>query len=79
MKNLQKAVMLLLVGGSTFVTAATCDPVTGAFRFFRDDDSGDYYDDYYYDGGYYYDDYYYDDYYYDDYYYDCFDCYKQAK
>lgn len=71
--RLRKAMLLLLVGGSTLVTAATCDPVTGAFRFFRNDDSGDYYDDgYYYEDVYYYDDYYYDDYYYDDCYYDCY-------
>jgi len=76
MKGFRKALFVLLAGGSALVTAATCDPVTGAFRFFRNDDSGDdccgggYYDDYYY-GDYYYDDYYYDDYYYDD----CFDCY----
>ena len=47
-------------------TAVSCDPVTGTANFFRNDDSGDYYDD-----GYYYDDYYYydDGYYYDDCYY----------
>lgn len=67
MKTLRKALFVLLAGGSALVTAATCDPVTGAFDFFRNDDN---YDDYYYDG--YYDDYYYEDVYYDDCYYDCF-------
>jgi hypothetical protein len=50
-------------------TAASCDPVTGAASFFRNDDDGCCYDDpYYYDDFYYYDDYYYDD----CYYYDCY-------
>lgn len=54
---------LVALGVMPLVTAATCDPVTGAWDFFRDDDYGDYY----------YDDYYYDDYYYyDDCYYDCY-------
>lgn len=44
------------VGAIPWITEATCDPVTGAFGFYRDDD----YDDCCYD------DYYYDDYYYDD-------------
>ncbi len=55
------AVLAVLAGGFSLITTATCDPVSGAFDFFRDDD---------------YDDYYYDDYYDDYYYYDCFfDCY----
>jgi hypothetical protein len=55
----------LAMGGISLITTATCDPVTGAFDFYRDDDFDDCcYDDYYYD------DYYY---YYDDCYY--FDCY----
>lgn len=57
-------VLAVLAGAMPLVTTATCDPVTGAFDFFRDDDFGDYYDDYYYD-----------DYYYEDYYYDCYYCY----
>lgn len=36
------------------VTSATCDPVTGALDFYRDDD----YDDYYYEDVYVYEDYY---------------------
>ena len=70
----------LLCGGVTLVTTATCDPQTGRFDFFRDDDAGlvdVFVTDPFYDGGYYgdeiifIDDYYYDDgYYYDD----CYDC-----
>ena len=45
-------------GGIPFVTAASCDSYYGAFDFFRNDDSGDYYDDgYYYDDPYYFDPY----------------------
>jgi len=72
----RKTIKTWLVGlacaGIPLVTAASCETLRGAASFFRDDDSGDYYDDYYYD------DYYYDDYYYDDYYYydDCYDCWK---
>ena len=61
--------------GIPLVTIGSCDPATGWFDFYRDDDL-DYYDGYYYGDAYYYDDYYYDDYYYDDYYYDdCFFCF----
>ena len=53
------------VGGVPLITIGSCDPITGAFEFYRDDD---------YDGGFFFDDgYYYDDYYYDD----CFDCYYE--
>ena len=38
----------IALGGIALVTTATCDPYSGAFDFFRDDD-GFYYDDYYYD------------------------------
>jgi len=51
------------MGAIALVTAVSCDPYYG-LDFFRDDDEGEYYDDYYYG-----------DYYYDDYYYDCYDCY----
>jgi len=51
----------LAVGAIPLVTTATCDPVTGAFDFFRDDDFDDCcYDDYYYEDYYYYDDCYFD-------------------
>ena len=50
----------LACGGIPLVTAASCDPLTGAANFFRDDDNG-----YYYDDGYYYNDGYYDDCYFD--------------
>jgi hypothetical protein len=53
--------MGLAVGAIPLVTTATCDPVTGAFDFFRDDDFDDCcYDDYYYEDVYYYDDCYFD-------------------
>jgi hypothetical protein len=73
-----KALLIgLAVGAIPLVTMGSCDPVTGALDFFRDDDNyGYYYDDFFY-GDYFYDDYYYyDPYYYDDYYYydDCFWC-----
>ena len=66
----------LACAGIPLVTIGSCDPVTGLFDFYRDDDyDGYYYDDVYYDD-YLYDDYYYTDYYYDDYYYDdCFFCF----
>ena len=71
----------LLCGGVALVTTATCDPTTGRFDFFRNDDSGYYddgfYDDGYFDGGYYEDEIVFiDDYYYEDEYYydDCYDC-----
>jgi hypothetical protein len=55
--------LAVLAGGLCWITTATCDPVSGAFDFFRDDD--------------YYDDYYYEDVYVVDYYDDCYfwDCY----
>ena len=62
----RRTIKMWLVGlacaGIPLTTAVSCDPVTGAANFFRNVDSGDYYDDgYYYDGGYYVDDcYYYD-------------------
>ncbi len=68
----KRLILALACAGIPLVTVGTCDPYTGAFDFFRDDDN-----DYYYDGYYYYDDYYYDDYYDDGYYYyydDCYDC-----
>jgi len=67
-RNIKMWLLGLACAGIPLTTAASCDPVTGAVKFFRNDDGGDYYDD-----GYYYDDYYYydDGYYYDDCYYDC--------
>lgn len=59
----------LLCGGSALVTTASCDPRTGAFEFFRDDDN-----EFFYDDGYYQDDFFFDDFYYEDdygYYDDC--------
>ena len=87
MKTLKQAkvgVIALAFAGIPLVTMGTCDPATGMFDFFRDDD-GYYYDSYYYDPyyydsyyyePYYYDGYYYEDYWYEDYYYDdCFFCF----
>ena len=67
----------LACAGIPLVTIGSCDPVTGFFDFYRDDDyDGYYYEDVYYYDDYLYDDYYYTDYYYDDYYYDdCFFCF----
>ena len=67
-RKLKIWLVALACGGFALITSATCDPYTGAFDFYRDDDAG------YYDDGYYYDDwYYYDDgYYYED---DCFFCF----
>ena len=76
-----KAVLIgLLCGGSALATTASCDPRTGAFEFFRDDDNEFFVDDGYYGDGFFFDEYYYeDDYgYYDDYGFvgDCaWDCY----
>ncbi len=63
--NLKKWLAALAFSGIPLVFNATCNPQTGFFDLFRDDDYGDYY----YDDGYYYDDYYYYD--------DCYDfeCY----
>ena len=79
-KRAKVGVIAAALAGIPLVTVGTCDPATGMFDFFRDDDSyfrdSYYYDPYYYDP-YYYDDYYYEDYWYDDYYYydDCFFCF----
>lgn len=64
-RKIKLALFALLCGGAPLVTFANCDPYTGYFDFFRDDDA-----DYYYDGGGYYDDYYYDEYYYEEVYYE---------
>ena len=68
MKNKFNRVKALFVavacGGIPLITTATCDSYGGTF--FRDDDSGNYYDD-----GYYYE----DVYFYDDVYCDPFYCY----
>ena len=58
----------LAFAGIPLVTTATCDPRTGTFNLFRDDD------DYYYDDGFFYDEIvYFDDYYFDDCsFFDCF-------
>ena len=65
----RRTIKMWLVGlacaGIPLVTSATCNPQTGGFNFFRNDDS-------YYDDGYYYDDAYYVDYYDDCYFFDCF-------
>ncbi len=79
--RIKAALIALGVGAMPLVTTASCDPVTGAFRFFRDTDN--YYDDCGYGGcfgggyydGYYGGGYYEESYYYDDYYYDCYYCY----
>jgi len=61
MRKKLRSLWLVALGVMPLVTNATCDPVTGAFDFFRDDD---------------YDDYYYEDVYVVDPYYDCyFFCY----
>jgi hypothetical protein len=49
--------MLSALGGAPLITAVTCDPATGSFDFYRDDDFDDFYND---------------DCYYDVYYDDCF-------
>ena len=54
----RRTIKMWLVGlacaGIPLVTSATCNPQTGGWNFFRDDDGGYYYDDpYYYDYGYY--------------------------
>ena len=70
-----KAILIgLALGAIPLVTIGSCDPVSGAFNFFRDTDNYGYTDGYY-DGGFFYDPYYYDDgFYYNDFiYYD--DCY----
>jgi len=68
-KTIKAWCLALATASTTLITAATCDPYTGFFDFYRDDDSGDYYyDDYYYDDGFYYD----DPFYYDDCFFGCF-------
>ena len=63
MRRAKVLVAAVAVGGVPLITVGSCDPITGAFDFYRDDD---------FDDGYYHDDFfYYDDFYYDD----CFDCY----
>ena len=67
----------LACAGVSLITTATCDPYTGTFDFFRDDDRDYFLDDglFYLDDGYYYEEViYYDDYgYYDDcFWFDCF-------
>ncbi|MBI1826672.1 MAG: hypothetical protein HY287_18205 [Planctomycetes bacterium] len=46
-KTIRRFLIIAAFCGILPVTAATCDPVTGAVNFFRDDDSN------YYDSGYY--------------------------
>ena len=61
--------LALATASTTLITAATCDPYSGFFDFYRDDDSGDYfYDDFFFDDGFYYD----DPFYFDDCFFDCF-------
>ena len=67
LNRVKATLVALCCGGIPLITEVQCYPNGGGY-FFRDDDSGDYYDDYYYD------DYYYDDYYYD-YYCDPYYCY----
>jgi len=38
----KRLLILVMLGGLLPVTVATCDPVTGALNFFRDDDSDSY-------------------------------------
>jgi len=65
-----KAVLVeLLCGGTALVTTASCDPRTGAFDFFRDDDN-----EFFYEDDYYVDDFFFDGFY-DDYDYCDWDCY----
>jgi hypothetical protein len=74
LKRTKALLIALAVAATPLVTTAACDPRTGTFDFFRDDDDRGLFDVFYYDD-YYSDPYYYDDYYYDDYYYeDCFFC-----
>ena len=65
----------LAFAGIPLITTATCNPASGTFDFFRDDDDYGVWDVFV-DDGWYYEDYYYDDYYYDDYHYDdCWFCF----
>lgn len=58
-RKLKAACIGLLCGGVPLVTTASCDPLTGRFDFFRDDDNEFYDDEFYYeeefffDGGFY--------------------------
>lgn len=63
MRKTLRSLCLVALGVMPLVTSATCDPVSGAFDFFRDDD--------YYDDGYY-EDVYVVDGYYDDCYFFCY-------
>ena len=54
--RLIKGLVLMAGAGVPLITSVTCDPYSGVYDFYRDDD----YEDYYYDDGYYVD-YYYDD------------------
>ena len=65
-RKLSRLLLGLAIASTPLVTAATCDPYTGYFDFYRDDDSYDH-DDGFFDGWGWDDDYYeYDD---------CFDCF----
>ncbi len=78
---MRRFLLAVLIGGAPLVTAATCDPNTGNFTFFRDDgliedvlDDGDFFDDHGHDGflfDFFEEDLLYNDYFYDD----CFDCF----
>ena len=68
-KTIKAWCFALTTASTTMITAATCDPYSGFFEFYRDDDSGDYfYDDFFFDDGFYYD----DPFYFDDCFFDCF-------
>lgn len=66
----RRTIKLWLVGlacaGIPLATSATCNPLTGRFDFFRNDDG------YYFDDGYYYEDAYYVDYYDDCFFFECY-------
>ncbi|MFQ5461242.1 MAG: hypothetical protein ACE5E5_01310 [Phycisphaerae bacterium] len=74
----RRFLLAVLLGGAPLVTAASCDPNTGNFTFFRDDgliedvlDEGDFFDDdHHHDDGFFFD-IFQEDYFYDD----CFDCF----
>jgi len=73
--KLSKAKALVLAvafAGMPLVTVGTCDPATGAFEFFRDDDNEFYHGD----GNYYHDGFYEEEvvYYEEGYYEDCVYC-----
>ncbi len=64
--KIKRTAAAIAMAGIPLVTQAVCDPATGYFDFYRDDDADYCCDDF--DDSYYYDDdpYYYDDPYYDD-------------